>query len=155
MNWLTKLLGKQNTTSGTVKLGNQVWMTKNFVGGHRSGGEYDPAWKPSIYGDQYSFSQAISNAPQGWHLPTEEEWYELGSTISELKDTKKILLEQFKLVFFKGHAYFWTSTIIHQGSNTRCFMAEMTRYQFDRGVYRFEIKDKSDLFVYPARYVKD
>jgi hypothetical protein len=151
-----RLLGTEGTTFDTVNIGDQVWMTKNFIGGEvGSKGSYSPSWDTSIYGDQYTFSQAISNAPNGWHLPTVEEWKMLGYKILQTGNARKIMAKQFRLVFYEGHAYFWTSTIIRQGSKTRCYFAEMTKYNFDLGNFEFEMHDRSDMYLYPARYIQD
>ena len=93
------------TTEATVKIGNQEWMTRNldvdrFRNGEliphvesaeeweKAGENKEPAWcyydndpaKGKIYGKLYNW-YAVNDprglAPEGWHVPTDEEWTNL------------------------------------------------------------------------------
>lgn len=67
------------------------WMASNFIGGKpyyettNSWGEdligFDSKEQAvsdyKIYGNLYTFEQATTNAPEGWRLPTDEDWKKL------------------------------------------------------------------------------
>ena len=71
-----------------VKIGNQVWMAENLrVTKYRNGdtisdySAYDDIQSNAeIYGYLYGWDAVKDNrniAPEGWHVPTDEEWMEL------------------------------------------------------------------------------
>jgi len=73
------------------KIGTQVWMTKNLnfkmnesycYGNNNSIGE--------TYGRLYTWEAALKAAPQGWHLPSDEEWETLTNYIISQKRESKI-----------------------------------------------------------------
>lgn len=78
----------------TVKIGNQVWMAENLnynIDSLKSmcyNNSVDSCFK---YGRLYNWSAANSVCPQGWHLPTIDEWDTLVSYVGS--GTAKITLK--------------------------------------------------------------
>ena len=68
----------------TVTIGNQVWMAENFAYAPSSGNfwAYDnDDTNVEIYGYLYDWQTALDVCPDGWHLPSDEEWRELSSSL--------------------------------------------------------------------------
>ncbi len=63
---------------GTVLIGGQLWMTENLNYGDAGKVCYDndPA-NCRTYGGLYTWEAAQEVCPEGWHLPSKEEWEEL------------------------------------------------------------------------------
>lgn len=60
----------------TVKIKDQIWMAENFNFKTESGSwcyNNDPA-NGEIYGRLYTYAQAMEACPEGWHLPSLDEW---------------------------------------------------------------------------------
>ena len=86
---------RDNETYGWVKIGDQVWMTENlrfepdnYIGGQPawdSLNNKDVAWcwyenqksNKNTHGVFYTFEAALVACPDGWHLPTIDEWNKL------------------------------------------------------------------------------
>lgn len=87
---------RDNHTYKTIKIGDQVWLAQNFAylpyicqpdsyncgiwvynysGDDTSAAQKTPEYKK--YGALYSWKAARDLAPEGWHLPSDEEWKEL------------------------------------------------------------------------------
>lgn len=96
---------RDNRIYKTVKIGDQEWMAENFAylpyvckpdsyncgvwvysyGGNKvSEAREAPEYKK--YGALYSWSAAKELAPEGWHLPSDEEWKQLERNIGIAPD---------------------------------------------------------------------
>jgi uncharacterized protein (TIGR02145 family) len=68
-----------------VKIGNQIWLAENFryLPSKEKGDEYcnsiipDNDYLEKGYGRLYDFNTAMNIAPDGWRLPTNEDFIEL------------------------------------------------------------------------------
>lgn len=153
MGWTKKLFSGRADEFETVRIGNQVWMAQNFVS-QEGTAKADPEWDEAKYGTLLAIDDAIRGAPKGWHLPTADEWNLLSANVSRSLDSKKLLMNDFRLVLKDGHAWFWTATKSSTGAHA--LVAETSRYNWDEGNYGFALVTKScSLNRYPARYLQD
>ncbi len=115
-----------------VQIGDQRWMAKNY-NYYDSNGVFFYEKKRSNrdkYGCLYSYSTATADVPEGWKIPSKEDWQtlfnELTSSNNDLFD--KIMDDNLGLrIKFGGFGYnngsgflgegettfFWTSTVIN------------------------------------------
>lgn len=68
----------QGKTYHTVLIGSHCWLRENIE--HETGTSWcynnDPSYC-SYYGRLYDYQTAVSVCPQGWHLPSDDEWKEM------------------------------------------------------------------------------
>ena len=81
---------RDGQTYKTVKIGNQVWMAENL--GHETAssicGEKEFL---TLYGCLYSWNEAKTVCPVGWHLPSQAEWNTLIEFVGDSSTAGKIL----------------------------------------------------------------
>ena len=81
---------RDGQTYKTVKIGYQVWMAENL--GHETTssicGEKDFL---TLYGCLYSWNEAKTVCPVGWHLPSQAEWNTLIEFVGDSSTAGKIL----------------------------------------------------------------
>jgi uncharacterized protein (TIGR02145 family) len=78
---------RDGKTYKTIKIGNQTWMAENlaFDTGNTCW-EYENDEKNiATYGRLYSLSAAKNACPNGWHLPSDNEWEQLSLNINNTK----------------------------------------------------------------------
>lgn len=152
---------RDNHTYKTVKIGDQVWLAENFAyvpyvcqpdsfncgiwvydytGDNASVAQETPEYKK--YGALYSWNTAREVAPEGWHLPSDQEWKELEKNLGidssdienkewrgENNEANKLkvkgetgldvifggwMTDYGKFNFINEHANFWCSTEFDQ-----------------------------------------
>lgn len=146
----------------TVTIGTQTWMAQNL--NYKTelsecyGGEDNNCEK---YGRLYYQKEALDACPEGWHLPSNEEWDVLGDYADSLKVgasgngnslkslktwTGQLGTDQFG---FSGLASrYFGSVYICGGSHGVYWTSE--EYE-----YRCLLSDRSDLYHYRETYSKD
>jgi len=75
-----------------IKIGNQIWMAENLNFKTREGSWCldDDEGNCSRLGRLYDWETAIHVCPDGWHLPTDEEWKDLERSLGmNIKETNK------------------------------------------------------------------
>jgi len=136
---------RDEQTYKIVLIGNQWWMAQNY---NYNTGEGSSCYDNNEsfcdeYGKMYTQEAAIINRPDGWHLPSDNEWKELeswlGMSTGEIDNTGNrgdnegtllktggglgfdALYGGYHNSLFKGYghktleAHFWTSTITQDG----------------------------------------
>ncbi len=67
---------------GTELIGGQIWMKENLQYNSASSYSYDDnAANDDTYGRLYEWSGVSGAIPDGWHLPTDDEWKTLETTL--------------------------------------------------------------------------
>jgi uncharacterized protein (TIGR02145 family) len=69
---------RDQQTYPLVKIGDQIWMGRNF--NFELEGSLATE-KPEEYGRFYNWEQALAACPEGWRLPSKEDWEQLMATL--------------------------------------------------------------------------
>jgi len=79
-----------------VEIGNQLWMAENFAYKASNGcwAYNDDENNVSLYGYLYNWEAAKQNCPEGWHLPSNEEWRVLAKYLGGNEDAGGKLKEK-------------------------------------------------------------
>lgn len=69
----------------TIQIGSQLWMAQNlnFETDSGSWAYDDDLSNISVYGRLYDWETAMKSCPEGWHLPSLDEWLELENYLME------------------------------------------------------------------------
>ena len=95
---LTGLEGSPETAVGSIQvrtatIGGAVWMSQNLFGTD-SGIDYKSSSVISpLFGRYYTWDEAMTACPAGWHLPSAAEWDALGTDAGALM-AKAVFLEE-------------------------------------------------------------
>ena len=60
-----------------TKIGEQIWMAQNLRYKLENPKGMGEGYGDNLSGRHYNFDQALISCPDGWHLPTDEEWKQL------------------------------------------------------------------------------
>ena len=122
--------GRDNKTYRIVQIGDQVWMAENLAYKTQEG-----SWcyknedaNCNLYGRLYNWETALAACPQGWHMPSDEEWTKL----TEFLGGNDFAGGKMKQV---GTAY-WKS-LNNAANNHSGFSALAGGYRYEYGAFRF------------------
>ena len=149
---------RDNRVYKTVKIGEQVWMAENmkFYDADKKGNFYGKSWcygnveeNCETYGRLYHWNAAAKACPEGWHLPSKDEFTTLFEDVGGVEVAGKMLKAKeswpesdnnddtyglrivpggyyyMKNFFYGGeNAYLWTSTEVRPNNmNSAGFVA--------------------------------
>ena len=142
---------RDGRTYHTVQVGDKSWIVEN-LNYKGSGFCYDDnANNCEKYGRLYTWKDARGACPEGWYLPTDDEWYELINSQKGWQNIKKVGLQlpmagdrrADGVYHYIGEtAFYWTAT-----PDGKKFI----RYKFEAGKPKY---DRAPMVDGPAYSVK-
>lgn len=91
----TSFIDSESNEYKTVSIGNQIWLAENLNDSLHSSGEswcYDEKDENcQLYGRLYDWEAAMVVCPEGWGLPSDEDWQELEKSIEGSDNVAEIL----------------------------------------------------------------
>ena len=122
--------------SETVTIGGLVWQTRN-LSGTESGVSYkDASCVDGLFGKYYTWEEALTACPDGWHLPSAAEWDSLGQSAGDLMAKALFMDEEM-----------WEAALGQSITDLKGFSAIPTGYQDKTGsMYSFRCYGKYALF---------
>ena len=163
---------RDNRVYKTVKVGEQVWMAENmkFYDADKKGGFYGKSWcyggleeNCETYGRLYHWNAAVKACPEGWHLPSKDEFTTLFEDVGGVNVAGRMLKAKefwpesdknddsygmrivpggyyyMKNFFYGGeNAYLWTSTEVRANNmNSAGFVAGRASGSIDETYVEF------------------
>ena len=137
-----------------VKYGDLYWMAENYRGGEYYNDDFEE--DVTLYGNYYNFAQAKKNAPEGWRLPTDEDWQNLeqifgmsaseagtrdrrGGNLGEILQSEETLNlklggliiafgrpTELNLRHLRIYGYYWTATDDGTSTSTSAFFRKVS-----------------------------
>ncbi|MBN2669129.1 MAG: hypothetical protein JXR60_07860, partial [Bacteroidales bacterium] len=111
-----------------VKIGEQTWMQENLAYDGIPGcwAYHNDIDNVTIYGYLYTWNAAMNAAPEGWHIPTKEEWEELAAYLGEEAGSK-----------LAGNSALWENSALTESTNFGMsnFNGLPSGYRKDNGDY--------------------
>lgn len=78
----------------TVTVGSQTWMRQNLAYSGKDNGTgipyLDAEAMTDIFGRYYTWDEAKSACPEGWHLPTDAEWTALAKEVTGIEGLEEL-----------------------------------------------------------------
>jgi len=105
------------------KVGNSVWMSQNLNFEIGEGKCFDDDVKncKSYFGKLYKWEDAKNVCPNGWHLPSIEEWREMADSTAYGKPTNFSFIIDYDI---NGRYSFWTSSETSKNEATIYYMTK-------------------------------
>ena len=104
--------------NATVSINGLVWQTRNLCGTESGVSYKDASCVDELFGKYYTWEEALTACPDGWHLPSADEWDTLGESAEDLMAKAFFLKEEM-----------WTAALGQKISDLTGFSAIPTGYQ--------------------------
>jgi uncharacterized protein (TIGR02145 family) len=130
----TGMKDKAGNQYKTIKIGNQVWMAENLNYETEFGSwsnENDTLYSKK-YGRLYTWETACTVCPEGWHLPSVEEWEQLIDFLSKSNLGNK---EDLILSLMSGKGWNLVSNNTGSANNSSGFSALPGGYRYYDGKF--------------------